>query len=137
MHATHLSYVPGTMSILWYVIWEIFVYESPAVHPTISENERNYIEYSIADHKIEVTVCLMMASKICVHENPLDTLLMQHFVWMIFQNDCPPWGKILTSAPVWGINIGHFGACWGYYTLFTEMPTFLKDILHFDIKHVS
>ena len=28
----------------------------PAVHPTISENERNYIECSIADHKIEVTV---------------------------------------------------------------------------------
>lgn len=58
-------------------------------------------------------------------------------VLIMFQNDCPPWGKILTSAPVWAINIGHFGACWGYYTLFTEMPTFLKDILHFDIKHVS
>lgn len=55
----------------------------------------------------------------------------------MLQNDCPPWGKILTSPPVWGINIGHFGACWGYYTLFTEMPTYLKDILHFDIKHVS
>ena len=48
------------MSILWYVIWEIFVYESPAVHPTISENERNYIEESIADSKIEVIACLIV-----------------------------------------------------------------------------
>lgn len=44
------------MSILWYVIWEIFAYESPAVHPTISESERNYIEGSIADKKIEVRI---------------------------------------------------------------------------------
>ena len=42
------------MSILWYIIWEIFAYESPAVHPTISESERNYIEESISDEKIEV-----------------------------------------------------------------------------------
>ncbi|XP_028414169.1 vesicular glutamate transporter 2-like [Dendronephthya gigantea] len=98
-------YFFGSMSILWYLIWEFFAYESPAVHPTISESEKDYIEGSIADEKIE--------------------------------SDCPPWGKILTSPPVWGINIGHFGACWGYYTLFTEMPTFLKDILHFDIKHMG
>jgi hypothetical protein len=42
------------MSILWYIIWEIFAYESPAMHPTISEKERNYIEGSIGDEKIEV-----------------------------------------------------------------------------------
>lgn len=64
MHITLLLYVSGTMSILWYVIWEIFVYESPAVHPTISENERNYIERSIADSKIEVIACLMTTSTI-------------------------------------------------------------------------
>ena len=46
--------VLGMMSILWYFIWEIFAYESPAMHPTISEHERNYIEGSIGDEKIEV-----------------------------------------------------------------------------------
>lgn len=71
MHATDLFYVAGTMSILWYVIWEIFVYESPAVHPTISENEKNYIECSIADNKIEVTACLMMTSTVYIYEQPL------------------------------------------------------------------
>ena len=38
---------------------------------------------------------------------------------------------------MWGIIIGHFGAGWGYYTLFTQMPTYLKDIQHLDIKTVS
>lgn len=42
------------MSILWYVMWEIFAYESPTAHPTISEFEKDYIERSIGDEKIEV-----------------------------------------------------------------------------------
>jgi hypothetical protein len=50
MHFT----VSATMSILWYFLWEIFVYESPAMHPTISKHERDYIEGSIGDKKIEV-----------------------------------------------------------------------------------
>ena len=50
--------VSGTMSILWYFIWEIFVYESPAMHPTISERERDYIERSIGDETIEVKLSL-------------------------------------------------------------------------------
>ena len=43
------------MSIIWYLIWEIFAYESPAVHPTISESERNFIQQSIGDETIEVS----------------------------------------------------------------------------------
>ena len=37
---------------------------------------------------------------------------------------------------MWAIIFGHFGACWGYYTLFTGMPTYFKDVLHFDIEQV-
>ena len=43
------------MSIIWYVIWETFSYESPAVHPTITEKERNFIEQSIGDENVEVS----------------------------------------------------------------------------------
>ncbi|XP_042857342.1 sialin-like [Penaeus japonicus] len=45
-----------------------------------------------------------------------------------------PWKAILTSAPVWGIMIIHFGQNWGFYTLLTELPTYLKNIQHFDMK---
>ena len=55
MIETDLFFAIGVMSIIWYFIWEMSVYESPAVHPTITESERNYIQQSIGDHKIQVT----------------------------------------------------------------------------------
>ncbi|XP_047486618.1 sialin-like [Penaeus chinensis] len=45
-----------------------------------------------------------------------------------------PWRAILTSVPVWGIIAIHFGQNWGFYTLLTELPTYLKNIQHFDMK---
>ena len=48
-----------------------------------------------------------------------------------------PWSDILSSSAVWAIVFGHFGACWGYYTLFTGMPTYFKDVLDFDIEQVD
>jgi len=48
-----------------------------------------------------------------------------------------PWKKIVTSIPVWAILIAHCCQNWGFYTLLTELPTYMKQILHFDIKTVS
>ena len=48
-----------------------------------------------------------------------------------------PWKSIFTSLPFWAILIAHMGQNYGYETLMTELPTFMKQILHFDIKTVS
>nr|XP_012151210.1 PREDICTED: putative inorganic phosphate cotransporter isoform X4 [Megachile rotundata] len=45
-----------------------------------------------------------------------------------------PWVSIVTSLPFWAILIAHMGQNYGYETLMTELPTFMKQILHFDIK---
>ncbi|XP_031835533.1 putative inorganic phosphate cotransporter protein picot isoform X1 [Nomia melanderi] len=45
-----------------------------------------------------------------------------------------PWRSIVTSFPFWAILIAHMGQNYGYETLMTELPTFMKQILHFDIK---
>lgn len=42
------------------------------------------------------------------------------------QNVDPPWKRFLTSLPVWAIMIAHFSENWGFYTLLTELPTFMK-----------
>eukprot|EP00794_Sanderia_malayensis_P005562 gene5562-6248_t len=97
-------YCFGFFAIAWYALWEYLAADTPAHHPTISKAERAYIEASIGGHTFD----------------PL--------------KEKPPWKDILSSVPMWGIIIGHFGACWGYYTLFTQMPTYLKDIQHLDIK---
>lgn len=47
-----------------------------------------------------------------------------------------PWSEILRSPPVWALLIVHATQCWGFWTLLTETPSFLKQIFHFDIKTV-
>ncbi|BFZ21120.1 hypothetical protein BsWGS_24159 [Bradybaena similaris] len=44
-----------------------------------------------------------------------------------------PWKKIFTSSAVWGLSIGHFSSNWGFYTLLTSLPTYMKNILKFDM----
>uniref|UniRef100_H2ZGX8 Sialin n=1 Tax=Ciona savignyi TaxID=51511 RepID=H2ZGX8_CIOSA len=45
-----------------------------------------------------------------------------------------PWWEIATSKRVWAISIAHFCNNWGFYTLLTCLPTYLKDVLKFDIQ---
>ncbi|XP_034241424.1 putative inorganic phosphate cotransporter isoform X1 [Thrips palmi] len=45
-----------------------------------------------------------------------------------------PWISILKSLPFWAILMAHIGQNYGYETLMTELPTFMKQVLHFDIK---
>ncbi|KAF5289891.1 hypothetical protein FQA39_LY14953 [Lamprigera yunnana] len=44
-----------------------------------------------------------------------------------------PWKSIFTSMPVWSIVVGHFSENWGFYTLLTQLPKFMKDVLHFEL----
>jgi hypothetical protein len=37
-----------------------------------------------------------------------------------------PWRKFLMSLPVWAIVMAHFSENWGFYTLLTQLPTFMK-----------
>lgn len=48
-----------------------------------------------------------------------------------------PWTEIATSRPVWALLFAHTAECWGFWTLLTETPTYLKQIFHFNIKEVS
>ncbi|RNA04065.1 sialin-like [Brachionus plicatilis] len=45
-----------------------------------------------------------------------------------------PWTEILTSKACLSIFIAHFAHNWGNYLFLTQIPSFLKDVLHFDIK---
>ncbi|XP_031343250.1 vesicular glutamate transporter 1-like [Photinus pyralis] len=45
-----------------------------------------------------------------------------------------PWRSIITSVPVWAIVVAHFTENWGFYTLLTQLPTFMKDTLNFELS---
>ncbi|CAG4952631.1 unnamed protein product [Colias eurytheme] len=42
----------------------------------------------------------------------------------------PPWKKIFTCVPYWAGIIAHGGQNWGFFTLMTEMPTYMAKVLN-------
>ncbi len=47
-----------------------------------------------------------------------------------------PWRCMLKSKACWAAGIANVGHAWGFYTLLTELPTFMDNILHFNMKQV-
>ncbi|CAG9864853.1 unnamed protein product [Phyllotreta striolata] len=45
-----------------------------------------------------------------------------------------PWRSIVTSMPVWAITVSHFSENWGFYTMLTQLPKFMKRVLNFDLN---
>lgn len=41
-----------------------------------------------------------------------------------------PWKSLFTSRAVYAIAASHTAENWGFYTMITQMPTFLKGPLH-------
>ncbi|KAJ1524954.1 hypothetical protein ONE63_009810 [Megalurothrips usitatus] len=99
-----IFYVFGAVGALWSLGFLFTVYEDPDCHPTISDPERDFINRSKAT------------------SGPVE------------QAGGVPWKSILTSLPFWGILAAHMGQNYGYETLLTQLPTFMKQILHFNIK---
>ncbi|XP_074662009.1 sialin-like [Tubulanus polymorphus] len=45
-----------------------------------------------------------------------------------------PWVASLKSGPMWAILAAHVCSDWGGYTMMTSLPTYMNDVLYFDIK---
>jgi MFS transporter, ACS family, solute carrier family 17 (sodium-dependent inorganic phosphate cotransporter), other len=80
-----------------------------------------------------------------VHESPdLDpfiSLTEKEYIRKSLENEGhlkianPPWKSILSSKPVYAIAVAHFSYTWGYYTLLTQLPAYMNDILNFDLQN--
>ncbi len=47
-----------------------------------------------------------------------------------------PYKAIFTSVPFYAILVAHFTKSYGDYTLLTELPTYMTEVLHFPLKEV-
>ncbi|XP_037035937.1 putative inorganic phosphate cotransporter isoform X2 [Bradysia coprophila] len=45
-----------------------------------------------------------------------------------------PWREIFKSKPFWALLISHCAQNWGFWTLLTQIPSYMKHTLNFDIK---
>ncbi|XP_034244522.1 sialin isoform X2 [Thrips palmi] len=99
-------YVTGGVALLWSALWFVLIFDSPAQHPRISMEERRFIEQALGDS---------------VQASHKETLAV-------------PWRQLLTSGPVWAIVLTHVASIYGFFTVVNQLPTFMKKVLHFNIK---
>ncbi|XP_017320733.1 vesicular glutamate transporter 3 isoform X2 [Ictalurus punctatus] len=103
-------YIYGVFGIIWYIFWLLLAYESPAVHPTISEEERTYIETTIGEG-----VNLMSAT----------------------EKFKTPWRRFFTSMPVYAIIVANFCRSWTFYLLLISQPAYFEEVFGFPISKVG
>lgn len=103
----YFFHIAGLIGLVWSILWFWIIFETPAKHPRISPEERKEIEDAIGSS----------ASK----KKPTYV----------------PWSSILTAPCVWAIILTHGTSVFCYFTIVNQLPTYMKYILHFDIKSVS
>ncbi|KAG7336475.1 hypothetical protein KOW79_001168 [Hemibagrus wyckioides] len=103
-------YVYGSFGITWYLFWILVSYESPAAHPTITPEERKYIEEAIGES--------------ATFQNPLTKFNT-------------PWRKFFTSMPVYAIIVANFCRSWTFYLLLISQPAYFKEVFGFEISKVG
>lgn len=80
-------------------------YSTPTSHPFISEKEKEYLSEKIVGIQHgEITVSSI------------------------------PWRKLFTSPPVLALVVAQIGHTWGLFTMITDLPKYMNDVLHFSIK---
>lgn len=97
-------YTTGTIGVLWCIMWYFLAYNTPNEHPRISPQELEYIELNVSSE------------------------IKEHQGMKI------PWKQIFKSLPAWSIGVTTFGRIWVHYTFIMQGPSFMKNILNFDIQ---
>lgn len=91
-----IFYIFGIVGLIWFGFWWTIVKESPHMDPLITKSELRYLKAKLGS-------------------------LTEHN-----SNIKHPWRAIFTSGPVWAIVVSHFSENWGFYTMLTQLPTFMK-----------
>uniref|UniRef100_A0A8D8ZMV9 Inorganic phosphate cotransporter n=1 Tax=Cacopsylla melanoneura TaxID=428564 RepID=A0A8D8ZMV9_9HEMI len=102
---TSVFYVFGACGLAWFCLWMSLAYNDPSQNPHLSEYERKYLLATMGHLKQKT------------------------------KQDLPPtpWGKIATSGPVIGLIIAQIGHDFGLFTIITDLPKYMADVLHFSI----
>ena len=96
------------------------VADTPAQHPRISHEEREYIEASLGqsaslDRRRLATPWRQILTSGDEEYKDNNAMMMMMVMMMI--------------VPVWGIVLGHSASNWGNYTLNQQLPTYLSNVL--------
>ncbi|XP_067000244.2 putative inorganic phosphate cotransporter isoform X2 [Anabrus simplex] len=96
-------YLFGGLGVLWFIVWTLICYNDPSSHPFISDEEKKFLEKTIGGTQR--------------------------------QKELPPVPvkAMLKSVPLWGLICAQIGHDWGFFTMVTDLPKYMKDVLKFKI----
>lgn len=70
--------------------------------------------------------------------SPGEKLYIESMPGTSLQKKIPmPWKAVFTSRPFLALLVVHCAQNWGFWTLLTEIPSYMKGALDFDIKEVN
>ena len=95
-------YVPGSLAIIWCIIFFFLAANSPEEHPRISEKEKLYLRHNSCRN--------LMATKINSEKKKL------------------PLKEIFLSPCFYGIMAPHFAQAWLFYLLALNIPLFVDQV---------
>ncbi|XP_053609698.1 putative inorganic phosphate cotransporter [Plodia interpunctella] len=101
-----IFYVAGVTCFVWSGLWLVLGASTPGTSKWISKEERKYIETNSCSDEIGA-----------------------------HKNMTIPWKNIWTSMPFWAILLAHCGQSLGFWTLLTEMPSYMAYVLNVNIKN--
>jgi ACS family sodium-dependent inorganic phosphate cotransporter len=110
----------GALGILWTVPWLLFVTRSPQDESSftlwkISFEEKHYIMSARDKAAVE-------------HEVGLDQDV---------KKEKTPWFEICTHSAILVLMWNHFACNWGTYVFISWLPTYLKEVLHYDMNSLG
>ncbi|XP_039754043.1 putative inorganic phosphate cotransporter isoform X1 [Pararge aegeria] len=109
MHAgtwENVFYMFGGFGLAWFAFWCVLCYSTPNTHPYISDNEKRFLNENV---------------QALIHSEAQKL-------------DPVPWKALLRSVPLWCLIIAGIGHDWGYFTMVTDLPKYMTDVLKFNIK---
>ncbi|XP_039955096.1 putative inorganic phosphate cotransporter [Bactrocera tryoni] len=102
-----IFYFTGLFSLIWGFVWYFVGASTPNECKSMTVGERLYIE----------------AAMVTTAKPEHDHATLK-----------TPWLKILTSVPFWVLLLAQSTYAFGYWTLLTQIPSYMKSILGQDIK---
>ncbi|XP_055604465.1 sialin-like [Uranotaenia lowii] len=99
-----IFYVFGSVGCIWYLAFLYLIRQSPEDDRFITVGEKEFILQSLG--RVEG----------------------------VPENIVQPWKGIFTSKAVFALCTANFCSNWGFYTMLTQLPTFLRETLHFGVQ---
>ncbi|RNA20803.1 sialin isoform X1 [Brachionus plicatilis] len=110
-----MFYLFGSLGILWFILFVCLTADSPHDHRFISSKEKSFVISHTCDDFTKIN-----------EEEPLKV--------KVKRSNSIPWMSIFTSKACIAIFTAHLCHNWGNYMFLTQLPSFMKDVLRFDIK---